>query len=156
MSAPSAEHERRRAILDALAVLGGFATEARFPLLRPDVHRRRRSDGAWFVGEAKASEGPGDSDAVGRLGRYVEVCGACGATALIALAVAPQHVRRWQGWLDELLGGDQTVRASISGQSGLVWAWYSPADGQSARTGHSGHLGLNGRQTSRPCWSAFT
>lgn len=65
MSAPGTEHEARRAVLDALAVPAGFGTEAPFPRLRPDVHRRRTADGAWFLGEAKASEGPGNLDALG-------------------------------------------------------------------------------------------
>ena len=156
MSAPGTEHEARRAVLDALAVLAGFGTEAPFPRLRPDVHRRRTADGAWFLGEAKASEGPGNLDALGRLGRYVEVCRHCGATALFVLAVSAKDVHPWRLRLDEALDASERVRSSTWGQTALVWAWHSPDEGQSAWTGHSGHLGLSGRQVSRPCWSAFT
>ncbi len=156
MSAPGIDHEARSAVLDALAVLAGFGTRGRFPRFRPDVYRRRASDGAWFIGEAKASEGPGDLDAVGRLGRYVEVCQHCGASALFVLAVDVRETRGWGRRLHEALDGVETVRCSVFGQSALVWAWYGPADGQRLWTGHSGHLGLKARQTSRPCWSALT
>jgi len=156
MSAPGIDHEARRAFLDALAVLAGFSAKPQFPRFRPDVYRCRTSDGAWFIGEAKASEGPGDLDAVGRLGRYVDVCRYCGASALFALAVDVQETRGWRRQLLEALGAGVPVRSSTSGQSALIWAWYTPADGQRVWTGHSTHLGLKARQTSRPCWSAFT
>src|SRR4026207_1728952 len=124
MSAPRADHEARCAVLDALALLAGFSTKSQFPRFRPDVYRWRTSDGAWFIGETKASEGPGDLDAVGRLGRYVEVCRHCDASALFVLAVDARGTRGWRRQLREALNRLEPVRCSTSGQSAILWAWY--------------------------------
>lgn len=87
MGAPGPDHEARREVLDALAVLAGFETSAVFPRVRPDVHRRRRSDGAWFVGEAKATERPDAGAVAERLEAYRDACTRSGAPALFVLSV---------------------------------------------------------------------
>lgn len=151
MGAPGDQHEARRQMLDTLAVLAGFEVEATFPRFRPDVHRRRSSDGAWFVGEAKATEGPDDSHAVDRLRQYVAVCQAPGSSVLLALCAPIADAAGWRNALATVSGMTTPVRRTAFGQSILLWCWYSAADGQSRSSGHSEHFGLNGRHSSRPC-----
>ena len=87
MGAPGLEHEARREVLDALTVLAGFETSVEFPRVRPDVHRRRRSDSAWFVGEAKATERADDATVTERLEAYRDACTRSGAPDFFVLSV---------------------------------------------------------------------
>lgn len=156
MGAPGREHEERRSVLDALAVLAGFETPAEFPYWRPDVHRRRASDGAWFVGEAKATEHPGDPAVVGRLATYLDGCRWCRASALVVLSVPLGAAAGWGRALASELGDGGPVASSVLGHSALFWTSYPPAVGHIGSSGQSRHFGLSGRHVSRPCWSALT
>lgn len=151
MGAPSDTHEARRLTLDALAVLAGFEEAVPFPRFRPDVYRRRPPDGAWFIGEAKATERPNDPHAIDRFDRYVEVCREYRSTVLFVLSVPVAEASCWQAFLVSALDVDASVRAGALSQSALLWCWHSPADGHTSRRGHSGHLDLSGRHNSRPC-----
>lgn len=156
MGAPGLDHEARREVLDALAVLAGFETSAEFPRVRPDVHRRRRSDGAWFVGEAKATERPNDPTVVQRLESYRDACTRSGTTTLFVLSVPLADAVGWGRTLAGVLGTDDVPPSAVVGHSALSWTWYSAAEGQRLWTGQSWHLGLNGRHSSRPCWRPLT
>jgi hypothetical protein len=74
MSAPSPEHERRVALLDAAAILAGCTQSIRLgSRLAPDVCRVS-DDGRVFVGDAKATEPAGCGDTARRLRRYLRAC----------------------------------------------------------------------------------
>src|SRR5438552_4098414 len=72
MGAPSAPHEERRRVLDALAVLTGYTVE--LPSLpdgsRPDVARMNGRRRSLFLGEAKDTETARRTDTQIRLVEY--------------------------------------------------------------------------------------
>ena len=70
---PSDEHENRVSVLELLARLAGFTSQAPGPRnsRRPDVVRFHPGSGAVFIGEAKHSEAPGSSAARARLLPYL-------------------------------------------------------------------------------------
>ena len=156
MGAPGLDHEARREVLDALAVLAGFETSAAFPRVRPDVHRRRRSDGAWFVGEAKATERSDDANVAERLEAYRDACTSSGAPALFVLSVPLDSAVGWARTLAGVLGTDDVPKSAVVGHSALAWTWYSAAEGHRLWRGQSWHFGLSGRHSSRPCWRPLT
>lgn len=104
---PSLLHEKRVATLVTLATLNGFTggPDILPSGARPDVLLLRASDGAAFVGDAKATESPGTSETYERLAGYVRFLsawlrsGRCGA---LVLAVDPVDAYGWLGTLREL------------------------------------------------------
>lgn len=77
----TSDHTRRTSLLDSVAIRIGYMwVLASFPDgSRPDVLRgayryssRGRMLSSIFIGEAKATEGPNDADAVRRLAGYME------------------------------------------------------------------------------------
>lgn len=69
MSAPSIDHARHVATLEALARLSGYDAPATLPGLVPDVLLARKS--SLFIGEAKSTEEPSSMATRERLGRYM-------------------------------------------------------------------------------------
>lgn len=139
---PSDEHEARREVLGAIAVLSGFDLAVRSALpdgSRPDVLHISSADRRVFIGEAKHSETPGCSSTLARMQRYLAWFGSAdGGLAECLLAVC--HSRRddyraWQAGLRLLAFEGQLDVASTGSRSlgldaVLTWAVMS---GKSAR-----------------------
>jgi hypothetical protein len=106
VSRPGPVHEGRVRTLEALATLAGFLTAVpRLPDGRtPDVVRISTSSRGLFLGEAKASEGPGDRDALARLARYVIWWQQAGhkGPALLVVCCDRLDSRRWVSALTAL------------------------------------------------------
>src|SRR5438270_216755 len=90
MGAPSAPHEERRHVLDALAILTGYTVE--LPGLpdgrRPDVARMNARRRALFLGEAKDTETARRADTQIRLLEYARWLAAAtptGSTCVLAV-----------------------------------------------------------------------
>lgn len=104
MGRPSDDHEARRELLDAIAILAGFTLT--FPGAlpdgrRPDVLRVSLTRSGLFVGDAKATESPGNSDTVARLlayARWIDAAarGRSHPVAVLAVCVPGRHAT--QGW----------------------------------------------------------
>lgn len=97
---PSLLHEARVETLETLATLGGFEYGPNVLLdgSRPDVLRLRPSDGSLFVGDAKATETPGNTETYERLGRYIEFIATWtqrGCGGIFTLAVDAPDAFRW-------------------------------------------------------------
>lgn len=109
--APSLEHERRRELLDSLALLAGCSQRvATLPDgTVPDVLRWRPSDGLILVGEAKATETAGCASTRGRLRGYLGWAAHSGRNHGALVAVCHDHA------------GDtwRTVLAGLCDSSGL-------------------------------------
>lgn len=139
---PSDEHEARREVLVAIAVLSGFDLAVRSALpdgSRPDVLHTSSASRRVFIGEAKHSETPGCSSTLARMQRYLAWFGSTdGGPAECWLAVC--HSRRddgraWLAGLCLLAFEEQLVVASTGSRSlgldaVLTWAAMS---GKSAR-----------------------
>lgn len=71
---PSELHEYRTATLSTMAVLCGYhySLDALPDGGRPDVLRLRPTDGSLFIGDAKATETPGNVETFHRLSRYAD------------------------------------------------------------------------------------
>lgn len=106
VSRPGPVHEGRVRTLETLATLAGFLTAVpRLPDGRtPDVVRISTSCRGLFLGEAKASEGPGDREALARLARYViwwqQACRK--GPALLVVCCDQLDRRRWASVLSAL------------------------------------------------------
>lgn len=102
MSAPGATHERLRLDLDALAILSGHGQTLHLvDWLRPDVARCDLASFRLFVGDAKDTEAPADTETLRRLRAYLAVAGRAarlGWDATFAVAHADPAAR----WLCEL------------------------------------------------------
>jgi hypothetical protein len=106
---PSSEHEGRVAVLDTLAVLAGFATDARPRVLpdgsRPDVLRVDQLRRRIFIGDGKASETPGREETRRRLRHYaawgVRASG-YGEVTLALCVGRPSDAGRWATLLRDL------------------------------------------------------
>lgn len=100
MGGPSELHESRVDTLVTLATLIGFGTgpDVLPDGSRPDVQLLRRRDGAIFVGDAKATETPGNTETYERLSHYAAFVGswlASGRPAVLALAVDTTAAYGW-------------------------------------------------------------
>lgn len=72
MSAPSVLHDHRVDVLGDLADLAGYTVAVDlYDGLRPDLCRLHHSARALLIGDAKATEHPGDAATRARLNRYV-------------------------------------------------------------------------------------
>lgn len=117
MSAPSATHERRREDLATVFRLAGMTSPAYLQWwLRPDVSLAAPHARILGIGDAKATEHPGEGPTLRRLVAYVRAAERwknAGWTVHMSLAVAPEN---GEAWLQELrrawsLGGLQQIHA---------------------------------------------
>jgi hypothetical protein len=104
---PSQLHEARVETLTTLATLSGFefGPDVLPAGARPDVLLLRARDGAIFVGDAKATETPGNKETYERLMGYAEflatwIC--LGQPGVMALAVDAADADRWLRTLRDL------------------------------------------------------
>ncbi len=98
---PSQLHEARVETLATLATLTGFENgpDVLPGGARPDVLLLRARDGVVFIGDAKATETPGNAETYERLGRYANFLTTWverGLSGILALAV---NVADADGWL---------------------------------------------------------
>jgi hypothetical protein len=116
--APSLLHEVRVEELDAMFALAGLTHTAYLQWwLRPDVARASPKHHVLAIGDAKASEAPGDQATLLRLANYARVAAdwqAEGWTILMCLAIDPSDT---SGWMFELrraasIGGLSAVETS--------------------------------------------
>lgn len=170
---PSEAHEERVLILRALAHLIGCIESIgnSFPDgSRPDVLAIRRVHRTIFIGEAKASEGPGDRAAVARLRHYMLWArSSCHTTSGVFAVCAPDTGGEWLRSLTDLARECSLAYAEPSysklGERVVVAAirWErDPVPSSLLRLGHARrtrqlpHLGYLSRQTARPWASPFT
>ena len=132
---PSQLHESRAHTLAAMARLTGHVVEieALPDGGRPDVLFVRPGDRSVFIGDAKATETPGNTETVLRLSRYARFLARyvdAGGPGVMALVVAA-HDR--YGWLRVLrdvcvpLSHDHQVRGRVDVldlDSAVVWQWF--------------------------------
>lgn len=109
---PSAIHEYRTATLSTMATLAGYSTTmGGLPDgTRPDVLQLRPDGRGVFVGDAKATETPGNLETFARLDHYAAFLAgwvASGGCGVLALAVPEVDA---YGWLSRLR--DLCLRAS--------------------------------------------
>src|SRR5690349_11778010 len=99
MSAPSALHEGRVAVLETLADLAGYTTHVNLGSHAiPDLSRIHRCDPRLFVADAKATESPSCTSTRYRLSRYAAMIkdwSRRGFEVDVALAHGPDSGRRW-------------------------------------------------------------
>jgi len=128
MSAPSHEHEERRALLDSIAILAGFTMPLSSGLpdgARPDVLRCAPAHRALFMGEAKHSESAGNTNAFLRLARYSSWLLACDLVVLAVCARTPREARQWSEAVRRLIAtygwpiGE--IQANAISGSGIAW-----------------------------------
>jgi hypothetical protein len=119
-------------LLRTLAVLSGFerGPEVLIGGWRPDVLQLRSQDGALFMGDAKATETPGNSETYERLRHYADFLSGwveSGRTGVLALIV---DVTDSYGWLRVLRAlsfgpsGGQPVRGrvdQIDDATAVIW-----------------------------------
>ena len=141
---PSELHQERVGTLETLASLTGHVQN--FHALPggevPDVLRLRPTNASLFVGDAKATETPGNNETLGRLDRYARYLGTWvrdGQLGVLALAVSevdsyawlrvlrdlslrPSGGMRLRGRLDLLDTGTAIVWQSFDSPSTLVTA----------------------------------
>ncbi|MGO9155893.1 hypothetical protein [Mycobacterium sp.] len=104
---PSDLHEYRAATLATMATLTGH-THALSVLpdgSRPDVLQLRPSDDSLFVGDAKATETPGNIDTFARLSRYAAFLAEWvrqGGSGVLALVVSDREAFDWLRVLRDL------------------------------------------------------
>lgn len=110
MAAPTTTHERRRATLEAVALLTGHVTPATLPGLLPDVLLARGA--TLFLGEAKATETPGTAATRERLSRYVRHLRRRRQRDVLALCVGDDA----GGWAEAL----NTITSNVSGDSWCI------------------------------------
>ena len=132
---PSQLHESRAHTLAAMARLTGHVVEieALPDGGRPDVLFVRPGDRSVFIGDAKATETPGNTETALRLSRYARFLARyvdAGGPGVMALVVA---VHDRYGWLRVLrdvcapLGHDHQVRGRVDVldlDSAVVWQWF--------------------------------
>jgi hypothetical protein len=127
-------HEYRTATLATMAELSGHHCQlaALRDGSRPDVLRLRLTDGSLFVGDAKATETPGNTATFVRLDRYA----ACmtewlitGCSATLALIVPEVDAFGWLRVLRDLAvrpSGGTRIRGSIGRiECGTMVVWQS-------------------------------
>lgn len=104
---PSDLHEHRSATLVTMATLTGHLCPlgALFDGSRPDVLQLRPRDGSLFVGDAKATETPGNAETFDRLSHYSDCLSlwlAAGNPGVLALTVRDADAFGWLQVLREL------------------------------------------------------
>lgn len=104
---PSALHEYRAATLATIATLTGHVqlVGALPDGSIPDVLRLRTTDGSLFVGDAKATETPGNAATLDRLDRYARALAGWvrgDGSGVLALAVADADAFSWLRVLRDL------------------------------------------------------
>jgi len=118
---PSVRHDERVALLDTLAALAGFSTEAQPRVLpdggRPDVLRVDAIGRRIFIGDGKATETPGNEQTRRRLRHYARwgILASGYGEVILALCVGRTwEAGRWASLLREL-GRDGTItRLSVA------------------------------------------
>lgn len=164
---PGPQHERRRELLDALAVLSGCTglipgelPDGRRPdVLRFDLIRRRA-----FIGEAKDTERPGDRSTMARLAAYVEWALAASrrGSARMAVCHRPGSEAAWLAALRGLIGSAAALGGSreIDDEASVTWVDIPAAPplpvGHKSRNGQAEHSGALAWHTSRPSRTKFT
>jgi hypothetical protein len=165
---PSDLHEDRASTLATLAILTGH-THGLSTLpdgSRPDVLQLRDIDRSLFVGDAKATETPGNVETFGRLNRYATFIDEWlreGGSAALALIVADRDAFRWLRVLRHLAltpSGGTYVRGHVNFiEVGSAVVWHSFARDESYRSQQSlsrGHfhppsgLGRRGANMNHP------
>lgn len=104
---PSALHECRAATLVTIAALTGHVLplDALPDGSIPDALRLRPTDGSLFVGDAKATETPGNAATLGRLDRYARALARWARArgpGVLALAVTDSDADGWMQALRDL------------------------------------------------------
>lgn len=139
MSAPTAEHEERRAALDAIAILSGFTAPGTggFPDgCRPDVLRLTVDGRCLFIGDAKATETPGNSETLLRLHAYSRwAAGARDGGGAVVVMLCTPTVASAYGWRQTLreaaqMAGVREVEVEVAdlGDWGITWWTYGLVD----------------------------
>lgn len=131
---PGITHEKRRAVLESIAMLSGYSTECSGSLpdgTRPDVLRVDPSCGSVFIGEAKDTESPGCRETCDRLGRYLDwfralVVTGCKASMLAVCFGESRHVEIWPETLSRLareagVGRFLVGCRGIDGETFVAW-----------------------------------
>jgi len=149
---PSAAHEARVRTLATLATLAGHVVEidALPDGGRPDVLLVRPGDHSVFIGDAKATETPGNAETAQRLVRYTAFLRAyvrAGGSGVVALAVPTQDPYGWLRVLRDVCTrlGDGRVEGKVdvlAVDCAVVWQRFSGMREQGVHTG-------NGRKTTR-------
>jgi hypothetical protein len=131
---PSTLHEYRAATLSTMASLAGH-TEHVSALLdgsRPDVVQLRRADCSLFIGDAKATETPGNTETFERLSRYADFLASwvgAGGSGVLALIVADVDAYGWLRVLRDLClrpaGGVRVEGRLDLVEIGTAVAWQS-------------------------------
>ena len=108
MTTPSPEHEFRLHELETLFLLAGIQRPVYWPgWIRPDVCHASRSRRVLAVGDAKATEVPGDTDTLRRLRRYAQQADqwkVSGWNVVLALATPPDIDGSWLATLERAAG----------------------------------------------------
>lgn len=104
---PTELHRYRATTLLTMAVLSGYTTAIKTlpDGSRPDVLQLRPSSGGLFLGDAKATETPGNTETYDRLSRYAAFLQGwvqAGESGLMALSVAPTDAYGWLRVLRDL------------------------------------------------------
>jgi len=131
---PSALHEYRVAALSTMATLAGYT--ASFGCLpdgtRPDVLQLHPRGGGVFIGDAKATETPGNVETFDRLERYADFLAgwvASGGNGVLALVVADVDAYGWLSTLRDLCvrpsGGTRVEGRMDRLESGTAVVWQS-------------------------------
>ncbi len=139
MSAPTAGHEERRVALDAIAILSGFTVPGAggFPDGgKPDVLRLTVDGRSLFIGDAKATETPGNSETLLRLHAYSRwAAGACAEGGAVVVMLCTPTVSSAYGWRQTLkeaalMAGLLEVRAEVADLAdwGITWWTYGLVD----------------------------
>ena len=133
---PSAAHEARAQTLSTMATLTGHVVEidALPEGGRPDVLLVRPGDRSIFIGDAKASETPGNADTARRLMQYTAFLAryvGAGGSGVVALAVPTRDPYGWL-WLfrdvcDQLVHGRVDGRVDVLDiNCAVVWQRFGP------------------------------
>jgi hypothetical protein len=145
---PSDLHEYRAGTLATMAILTGH-TRALSALpggSRPDVLRLRLDDYSLFIGDAKATETPGNMDTFARLSRYAAFLAEWvrqGAAGVLALAVSDREAFGWLRVLRDLAlapSGGSSVRGHVDPiEVGTAVVWQSFVSERPANRGRRRH-----------------
>lgn len=146
---PSALHEERAGKLTTMAILAGHTVkiDSLPDGTRPDVLQVRPMDASLFVGDAKATETPGNAETLFRLSRYASFLGryiAAGGSGAMALIVAEEDRFGWVRLLRELTAtvvGGVAMRAHVDVvERGTAIVWEAVQG--SANSLHEGRFGF--------------
>lgn len=141
---PSAEHEWRVALLEALAALTGHIVPLPTPLAdgsRPDVLMADLRRCAVFLGDGKETEGPTDLASRARLERYLSwLAGHVRLAGVATIAVCAPSLAESRGWAAVLSDSarEQQLAARVWAElvipgAAVVSARLTPGTGGAAR-----------------------